>query len=108
MWLILVVDEYHGYGKAAAFQACDPNFLIVRKYAWLRNYALLCLQDRLAERERDLEKLHGHIKDQDWQSLISRRRGDIKFKESKEILDDIVEMLEQYGTRLVQHLETTH
>ncbi|KAL8796959.1 MAG: hypothetical protein Q9195_000730 [Heterodermia aff. obscurata] len=36
------LDGYpQGYGKVAAIESCDPNFLIYRKFAWLHNRLLL-------------------------------------------------------------------
>ena len=50
------VDDFFGYGKLAAIQDCDPNFLQYRKFGWLRNNVLLVLQEELQELERDLEE----------------------------------------------------
>ncbi|KAL9121480.1 MAG: hypothetical protein Q9187_001958 [Circinaria calcarea] len=52
------MDEYlPGYGKLAAIEDCDPNFLIYRKFGWLHNRVLLHYQDELAEYEEQLEDI---------------------------------------------------
>ena len=52
------VDEYPpGYGKVAAFEECDPSFLICRKFGWLHIRLLLHLQDEVQELEEELESL---------------------------------------------------
>ena len=104
LWLTFEVDEYHGYGKVAAFEDCDANFLILRKFGWLRNYALLCIQDELAALERSVEALHARMREEDEHSLISKRRADIKFKENKELKEKIVAKLAQYGMLGVEFL----
>ena len=49
------VDEYdRGYGRLAAFEDCDPSFLIYRKFGWLHNRFLLHLQDELQVLENNL------------------------------------------------------
>ena len=55
---VLTVDEYPpGYGKVAAFEECDPSFLICRKFGWLHIRLWLHLQDEVQELEEELESL---------------------------------------------------
>ena len=54
---VIQVSAYDkGYGKVAAFENCDPNFLICRKFSWLHSRLLLSFQDDLQKLERDLER----------------------------------------------------
>ena len=54
----ITVDEYPpGYGKLAAFEECDPSFLICRKFGWLHIRVLLHLQDEVQELGEELESL---------------------------------------------------
>lgn len=93
------VDEYdEGYGKLAAIESCDPNFLIYRKFLWLHNRVLLKYQDELAELEEDLESLDRHDYQNDDKRLISRRRDDaFADSERKELIKMIAEKLASYG-----------
>ena len=64
-----------GYGRLAAFEDCDPNFLIYRKFGWLHNRLLLHLQDELKKLEEDLERLdRWELEKGDYKKLRSRRR----------------------------------
>lgn len=93
------VDEYPaGYGKLAAIEACDPNFLIYRKFAWLHNRLLLYKQDELYELEQRLERLDQSDSAQDPRRLKSRRRDEHVSPSSgrKELLKQIEEKLENY------------
>lgn len=93
------VDEYPaGYGKLAAIEACDPNFLIYRKFAWLHNRLLLHKQDELYELEQRLERLDQSDSVQDPRRLKSRRRDEHVPPNSgrKELLQQIEEKLENY------------
>ena len=54
----IVVDSYPlGYGRVAAFEDCDPSFLISRKFGRLHSRVLLHLQDEVQELEEKLEAL---------------------------------------------------
>ncbi len=90
-----------GYGRVAAIEDLDRDFLAFRKFGWLRNYALLQLQDELAELEA---KIQEH---DDWESkfgneskLVSRR-DDLMLSDGKSARKELVEKLhsklEQYG-----------
>ncbi|KAF6237541.1 hypothetical protein HO173_004431 [Letharia columbiana] len=55
---IRTLDEYPvGYPQLAAFEDCDPAFLICRKFGWLHTRLLLHLQDDLEKLEWDLEQV---------------------------------------------------
>ena len=93
------MDDYPpGYGKLAAIEACDPNFLIYRKFAWLHNRLLLQKQDELYELEQSLERLDQSDFAQDPRRLKSRRRDEHVSPSSgrKELLKQIDEKLENY------------
>ena len=70
------MDDYPaGYGKVAAVENLDSDFLICRKFGFLHRYALLYLQDELVEIEEDLERLDKwEFSDGDPKRLVSRRR----------------------------------
>ena len=93
------VDQYIvGYGKLAAVENCDPDFLIYRKFGWLRNCALLYLQDELVELEEDLKALDKFDFENDDRKLVSRRRNDgAKGLGRRELLANIREKLTEYG-----------
>ena len=96
--LNIPVDSFYGYGKLAAFADCDPNFLLARRFGWLRNYTLLSLQDELAELEQKLEFHLRKIQKEDPLSNQSRRFRDHNFKETQGLLDNIRQTLDKYGT----------
>ena len=94
------MDDYpRGYGKLAAIEDCDPNFLIYRKFGWLHNRVLLHRQDELVECEEALERLDAFDQSHDCQKLNSRRRDDAGGKSRRrELLEDIEKKLAKYGT----------
>ena len=98
------VDGYsQGYGKIAAIEACDPNFLIYRKFAWLHKRLLLHCQDELAQLERQLEELDSYHFREEPLRLISRRRDDaLPNAKRKELLKTIDTKLEQYHSTLLR------
>ncbi|KAL2042159.1 hypothetical protein N7G274_005347 [Stereocaulon virgatum] len=68
-------DFPQGYGKVAAIEDLDADFLIYRKFGWLRNYALLHLQDELVDLQQQLERLDKwEFRDGDYKKLLSRRK----------------------------------
>ena len=99
------VDGYpQGYGKIAAIEACDPNFLIYRKFAWLHNRLLLHSQDELAQLERQLEELDQYHFREEPRRLISRRRDDtLPYAKRKELLETIDAKLFQYRELRMWH-----
>lgn len=94
------MDEYPvGYGKIAAIEDLDSDFLICRKFGFLHKYALLYLQDELVEIQEDLERLdRWEFSDGDPKKLISRRRdravGDSR---RQELIAKLHVKLKQYG-----------
>lgn len=92
-----------GYGKVAAFQDCDPSFLIFRKFGSLHNRALLYLQDELSELEDELRVTDEiEFADGDERRLRSRRRDFADGSDSirKYLLPKIDEKLKEYGESL--------
>ena len=58
MLIGLLVDEYgRGCGRMAAFEDCDPSFLVYGKFGRLHNRVLLQLQDELQVLEDELLRL---------------------------------------------------
>jgi hypothetical protein len=95
------VDDYWtGYGKLAAIEACDPNFLIYRKFDWLRNRVLLQYQDELAVLENQLEVLDRHDYRNEVERLTSRRRDEATRPRRKNLLAEIDKKLAEYGWSL--------
>ena len=102
------MDDYHpGYGKVAAIEDLDDDFFIYRKFAWLHHYALLHLQDELADFQEELEmfdKWEAESERGDPSKLVSRRT-DYAYKDSsrrKKLVTALHEKLAQYG-RLACH-----
>ena len=97
------VDDYpQGYGKIAAIEACDPNFLMYRKFTWLHNRLQLHCQDELVQLERQLEELDKYHFREEPLRLISRRRDDTSpDAKRKELLKTIDTKLSLYRTKLV-------
>ena len=99
----VAVDQFFGYGKIAAFQDCDPNFLQFRKFGWLRNNVLLVLQEELQELERDLEEyfqagwLNGN------RERLKSRQIDRDFPDSEwmETVTKVKSKLEEYGKHIL-------
>lgn len=92
-----------GYPRVAAFENCDPNFLIYRRFGWLHSRVLLNLQDELQQLERDLERedeweySHGNDK------KLKSRRKDRKGPKTKrqDILKSINAKLKEYGMFII-------
>lgn len=98
-----LVDEYApGYGKAAAFEDCDPGFLIYRKFAWLHNRVLLHAQDELQELEGTLESLDTWEASEGDRRKLAHRRIDENKSGSprKDLLIKIKEKLAEYDETL--------
>lgn len=93
-------DYWTGYGKLAAIEACDPNFLIYRKFNWLRNRVLLQYQDELAVLENQLEVLDRHDNRNEAERLTSRRRDEATRPRRKNLLAEIDKKLADYGWSL--------
>ncbi|CAD6575582.1 MAG: hypothetical protein ASARMPREDX12_007384 [Alectoria sarmentosa] len=75
--LVQRVDDHPcGYPQLAAFVNSDENFLIARKYGFLRSRVLLYRQDELSVLERDLIKLDADDKKKRDFALQSRKRDE--------------------------------
>ena len=73
----LIVDDHpEGYPQLAAFVTADDNFLIARKYGFLRNRVLLYRQDELSVLERDLIDLDADDENNRAIALRSRKRDE--------------------------------
>ncbi|KAI4232044.1 MAG: hypothetical protein LQ352_008367, partial [Teloschistes flavicans] len=95
------VDQYVvGYPKVAAYENSDPNFLIYRKFGWLHNRILLCLQDELADLEYRLEKADKRTLADE--KLRSRRLDYADSPLRKSLIKQITERLEIYDEHLLR------
>lgn len=96
----VLVDDYEsGYGKVAAIEDLDGDFLVFRKFGWLHNYALLYLQDELVQQQDDIESFNRwESENGDPKKLVSRRK-DHAFRDSrrKELVGKLHVKLAQYG-----------
>lgn len=97
-------DFPSGYGKVAAIEDLDSDFLIYKKFGWLRNYALLHLQDELVELQQRLERLDKwEDKDGDYKKLLSRRKDYVKDDSGrKTLVNEIHSKLAQYDEALLR------
>ena len=88
-----------GYGRVAAFEDCDPCFLVYRKFGWLHNRLLLHLQDELTVLEEELEEFDKHEATKSKPIYQQSRRKDERRADSKRpaMLKLIQEKLEEYG-----------
>ena len=94
------MDEYPtGYGRIAAIEDLDTDFLICRKFAFLHKYALLYLQDELVEIQEDLERLDWwEFSDGDPKKLESRRIDrSLGHKNRQDLIAKLHAKLKQYG-----------
>ncbi len=99
-----VSDYGPGYGRLAAFETCDPSFLICRKFLWLHSRLLLHLQDEIQQLERDLER------EDEWELRsgdpvkLRARRLDCNRPDAKRqvLLTKIHEKLKEYGEPVVR------
>ena len=99
------MDEYPvGYGKIAAVEDLDTDFLICRKFGFLQKYALLYLQDELVEMQGDLERLdRWEFSDGDPKKLISRRRDRaVGGSRRQELIAKLHAKLKQYSKSRAQ------
>ena len=93
--------DYHkpGYGKVAAIEDLDADFLVFRKFGWLHNYVLLYLQDELVQQQDELERFDKwEYGSGDPTKLVSRRK-DRSFHDSrrKELVSKLHIRLAQCG-----------
>lgn len=96
------VDSYQrGYSTLAAIEDSDPNFLIYRKFGWLRNRLLLDLQDELVTLEQKLQLLDDNdarLCDPE-DVLISCRNDKLQKTVRQELLTTIRRKLLEYGMK---------
>lgn len=98
----MTVDDHPcGYPQLAAFVNSDENFLIARKYGFLRSRVLLYRQDELSVLERDLIKLDAYDKKEREFALMSRKRDEETDKHPvysrKVLIQKIDDKLKEYG-----------
>lgn len=101
---VLVEDHPRGYPKLAAFMSSDENFLVCRKYSFLRSRVLLYRQDELSKLEDTLVALD----EEDWETddasrlaLMSRKKDEARNEDPqysrKTLIQKIDDKLKQYG-----------
>ena len=96
--IFATVHEYpDGYPKIAAFESCDPNFLIYKKFAYLHNRVLLYIQDELLQAGEELEDLDKLDETRDALRLVSRRRDDALGPRRRDLIKSIEQNLARYG-----------
>ncbi|KAM0797866.1 hypothetical protein BDR22DRAFT_427517 [Usnea florida] len=99
------LDDYKsGYGKVAAIEDLDADFLVFRKFGWLHNYALLYLQDELAQQQDELESFDQWEHDKGNPTKLVSRRLDQSFHKSrrKELVDKLHVTLTRYDELLLR------
>ena len=98
----MIVDDHpRGYPKLAAFINSDENFLIARKYGFLRSRVLLYRQDELSVLEKDLVALDDEDKNSRELALMSRKHDEETDKDPlysrKVLMQKIDDKLKEYG-----------
>lgn len=105
--LTYAVDSYKGgYSTLAAIEDSDPNFLIYRKFGWLRNRLLLDLQDELVTLEEELQLLDDNderLCDPE-DVLISRRNDEMQKTLRQDLLKVIRKKLSEYGMSMADSI----
>ena len=101
---VLVDDHPRGYPKLAAFMSSDDNFLVCRKYSFLRSRVLLYRQDELSKLEDTLVALDQEDAEMDEESrlaLMSRKTDEARNEDPqysrKTLIQKIDDKLKQYG-----------
>lgn len=111
--LVQRIDDHpKGYPQFAAFLDSDANFLICRKFGWLRSRVLLSRQDELNQLERRLLSMDDEDKDEFPLALRSRKiddgRQDIEEEYSRKTLlqeiDDKLEKYDQLVSRMISYV----
>lgn len=96
-----VDDHPKGYPRLAAFVNSDENFLIARKYGYLRSRVLLYRQDELSVLERDLVALDADDHEKRPLALESRKYDEQTDKDPvysrKVLIQKIDDKLKEYG-----------
>ena len=105
--LVIVDDHPEGYPQVAAFVNSDDNFLIARKYGFLRSRLLLYRQDELSVLEKALVALDDEDKKKDELKLRSRKHDEVIDKDPlysrKVLMGKIDDKLKKYGKPLARH-----
>jgi hypothetical protein len=107
-WKILAISDYNtvddhprGYPQLAAFVNSDKNFLIARKYGFLRSRVLLYRQDELSVLEKDLIALDDDDNEKRAIALTSRKFDEQTEKDPvysrKVLIQKIDNKLKEYG-----------
>ena len=95
---MITVDEFpKGYPKLAAIVASDNNFLMLKKYSWLRTRILLNIQDELLELQDNLSSYDSFDEQNERTRLISRRKDEGYDTTRKDLLRQIAPKLQEYG-----------
>ena len=96
-----VDDHPKGYPQLAAFVNSDENFLIARKYGYLRSRVLLYRQDELSVLEKDLIALDADDEENRPLALQSRKHDEQTDKDPvysrKVLIQKIDDKLKEYG-----------
>lgn len=96
-----VDDHPKGYPQLAAFVNSDDNFLIARKYGYLRSRVLLYRQDELSVLEKDLIALDTDDDENRPLALQSRKHDEQTDKDPvysrKVLIQKIDDKLKEYG-----------
>lgn len=98
----MIVDDHpKGYPQLAAFVNSDENFLIARKYGFLRSRVLLYRQDELSVLEKDLIALDDDDNENRALALRSRKYDEETDKDPiysrKVLMKKIDDKLKEYG-----------
>jgi hypothetical protein len=99
----IVDDHPQGYPQLAAFVNSDENFMICRKYGFLRSRVLLYRQDELRQMERDLLEADEEDAIECPLALQSRKTDEEREQDDfsrKPLIERIDAKLKQYGEYL--------
>lgn len=95
-----VEDHPKGYPQLAAFMNSDENFMMCRKYGFLRGRVLLYRQDELRQLERDLLEADEEDANECPLALRSRKTDEDREQDEfsrKPLIERIDAKLKQYG-----------
>lgn len=96
---IIVEDHPRGYPRISAFLNSDDNFLMYRKFGWIRNRLLLDQQIELAQLEEKVMVLDNQIARIDDSALMARdldEKWDLQVSQNS-TLRQIAQKLKKYG-----------
>ncbi|KAJ2902169.1 hypothetical protein MKZ38_000967 [Zalerion maritima] len=89
--------KYEGYPAFSRWMASSDDFLVLRRFGHLNTRAILLMQDRIARKEEELEKLDTEAQygpDAAGDSSTFRHEP---IQEREEILDELIGMLRNYN-----------